>query len=397
VSGERDQHRLDRGGSTEFDRQGPVLEGVEVTDVQYTAAWETRAGLRPLDLSAAAKPCIPHSGWMHFADLVLRGALPHAARYDWAIGDCSFDEIERLATRSGRGEGVRTALLDLGNELRAEAWAYLSIGAGGVSVWIGAAEQSLLDAGRDWARARLPEAGPQGSSVPIAFWSLGSYGASHLTRTLEVPPWAEIAGNYPRAVRAQLVPLLSGGPPTAAGQLLLWHGEPGAGKTHVVRALAWEWRGWCDVHYVTDPEEFFGRAAYMLEVIVDEDADEDDERWRLLVLEDTGELLSADAKERTGQGLSRFLNVVDGILGQGLRLLVLVTTNELLRRLHPAVSRPGRCASAVEFTSFTADEAARWLAARGLEPEHRSRTDAELLAAAEGRDAAVDDERRVGF
>jgi ATPase family associated with various cellular activities (AAA) len=334
---------------------------------------------------------------MHFADLVLRGALPHAARYDWAIGDCSFDEIECLAIRSGRGEGVRTALLDLGNELGAEAWAYLSIGAGGVSVWIGAAEQSLLDAGRDWVRARLPEAGPQGSSVPIAFWSLGSYGASRLTRTLEVPPWTEIAGNYPRAVRAQLVPLLSGGPPTAAGQLLLWHGEPGAGKTHVVRALAWEWRGWCDVHYVTDPEEFFGRAAYMLEVIVDEDGDEDDERWRLLVLEDTGELLSADAKERTGQGLSRFLNVVDGILGQGLRLLVLVTTNELLRRLHPAVSRPGRCASAVEFTSFTADEAARWLAARGLESEHRSRTLAELYAKAEGREAAVDDERRVGF
>jgi hypothetical protein len=112
-----------------------------VTDVQYTAAWETRAGLRPLDLSAPAGPCIPHSGWMHFADLVLRDALPHAARYDWAIGDCSFDEIERLATRSGRGEGVRTALLDLGNELGAEAWAYLSIGAGGVSVWIGAAER----------------------------------------------------------------------------------------------------------------------------------------------------------------------------------------------------------------------------------------------------------------
>ena len=50
--------------------------------------------------------------------------------------------------------------------------------------------------------------------------------------------------------------------------------------------------------------------------------------WRLLVLEDTGELLSADARDRAGQGLSRFLNVVDGLIGQGLRVLVLVTTNE---------------------------------------------------------------------
>ena len=48
-----------------------------------------------------------------------------------------------------------------------------------------------------------------------------------------------------------------------------------------------------------------------------------------------------DAKERTGQALSRFLNVVDGLIGQGLRLLVLVTSNEELGKLHPAVSRPG--------------------------------------------------------
>jgi hypothetical protein len=54
---------------------------------------------------------------------------------------------------------------------------------------------------------------------------------------------------------------------------------------------------------------------------------------------------AADAKEQAGQGLSRFLNVVDSIIGQGLRVLILVTTNEPLRRLHPAVSRPGRCAA----------------------------------------------------
>ena len=53
-----------------------------------------------------------------------------------------------------------------------------------------------------------------------------------------------------------------------------------------------------------------------------DEAPEAEKPWRLLVLEDTGALLSADARERAGQGLSRFLNVVDGLIGQGLRVLV---------------------------------------------------------------------------
>jgi SpoVK/Ycf46/Vps4 family AAA+-type ATPase len=107
----------------------------------------------------------------------------------------------------------------------------------------------------------------------------------------------------------------------------------------------------------------------------------------VLVLEDTGELLSADARERAGQGLSRFLNVVDGLIGQGLRVLVLVTTNEEIRKLHPAVSRPGRCAANVEFASFDAAEASEWLEAHGLPDENRaSRTLASLYAQLEGRD-----------
>ena len=84
----------------------------------------------------------------------------------------------------------------------------------------------------------------------------------------------------------------------------------------------------------------------MLDVLLDDDDDESG--WRLLILEDTGELLAADAKYQTGQGLSRLLNVVDGLIGQGLRVIVLVTTNEPLRAAPPGgrpagpVRRPGR-------------------------------------------------------
>src|SRR5205823_5714536 len=88
-----------------------------------------------------------------------------------------------------------------------------------------------------------------------------------------------------------------------------------------------------------------------------------DEAWRLLILEDTGELLGPDAKANVGQALSRLLNLVDGLIGQGLRLLVLVTTNEPLERIHPAVARPGRCLSRIEFDPLTKAEANEWLRA----------------------------------
>jgi hypothetical protein len=127
-----------------------------------------------------------------------------------------------------------------------------------------------------------------------------------------------------------------------------------------------------------------------------ENGGEDSRQWRLLVLEDTGELLTADARSVIGQGLSRFLNVVDGLIGQGLRVLVLVTTNEEIRKLHPAVARPGRCAANIEFLRLDAPAASAWLQRHGLAAGGRgSRTLASLYAELEGRDPA--DEQLVGF
>jgi hypothetical protein len=369
----------------------------ELTD----SAQNAREIIRTLELSVADEPYVPHSGWTHFCDLVVRGVLPHAANFGWPVDGQSLDPLADVAVRSGRNDRVVSALVDLSDELGGLAWAYVTVPSDRINVNVGSSDRALLDRAREWFRERFPETVATESTVPIAFWSLGPHGATRRTRSIEVPAWPEIAGNYPRSVRAQLDPLLRGRPPVEGGQLILWHGVPGAGKTHVVRALAWEWRAWCDVHYVTDPEEFFGRAAYMLDVLLNDeyDDDEDGDRWRVLVLEDTGELLSSDAKERTGQGLSRFLNVADGILGQGLRLRILVTTNELLRHLHPAVARPGRCAAAVQFEAFAADEAARWLAARGLHPEEKERTLAELYAVTDGRTLEREQEQRkkIGF
>ncbi len=237
------------------------------------------------------------------------------------------------------------------------------------------------------------------SRVPITFWTNGPFGPVSRLRKIEAASWDDIDGNYTAAVNEELGSLMKwDGGPAKDGQLLLWQGPPGTGKTWGLRALATEWSSWAEFHYITDPDAFFvSNPSYMIDVLLSDsymaierdsgdvyEETDADGKWRVLILEDTGELLSANAKEQYGQGLSRLLNVVDGMIGQGLRVLALVTTNDELGDLHPAVARPGRCASQIEFAALTAAEASAWLG----EETDTGGTVAELYARAhEGEDA----------
>jgi hypothetical protein len=230
----------------------------------------------------------------------------------------------------------------------------------------------------------FPPPDPSSShEVPVTFWMYTPQGPRPSWRPIAVPAWDEIDTNYAAATREQLAALMSDFQPARGGQLVLWHGEAGTGKTFALRALAWEWREWCQIHYIVDPDSFFGEHAdYLMSVLLEPpfpmmvggerfgpsvgvtayqevledfegDGDEDDRLWRLLVMEDT----------------------------------VLVTTNEEIKKLHPAVARPGRCAANVMFDALSREEASEWLGAHGVDEESReARTLASLYAQAEGRD-----------
>lgn len=191
-----------------------------------------------------------------------------------------------------------------------------------------------------------------------------------------------------------------GGPPPG-GRLLLWHGEPGTGKTSAIRTLTGEWRSWTEFQFVTDPEEFLRNPSYLMTTLSDRRSSQPSgpaDRWRILVLEDSGEYLAPDAKHVHGQALSRLLNLCDGVLGQAMRALVLATTNEPLRTLHPALVRPGRCLADIGFGRFGKADIARWAAGRGVErPAVPSATLADLYAFGDGRDGAAERKPPVGF
>ncbi|MBU1082648.1 MAG: AAA family ATPase [Spirochaetes bacterium] len=140
------------------------------------------------------------------------------------------------------------------------------------------------------------------------------------------------------------------------GKVVLLHGVPGTGKSHLIKSLITEWYKGKDsytTHIIGKPSIFFqSMDAYTAATQMFKRC--------MFVFEDGASLL--DEQKRLGiDSFSSLLNITDGIVSSGRKDIFIFTFNNPISSIDTAFLRPGRLFTSIPFNDLTIEEATNWI------------------------------------
>jgi len=122
------------------------------------------------------------------------------------------------------------------------------------------------------------------------------------------------------------------------GKLLFFHGEPGTGKTHLLKSMLGELKDKYISYIISTPVDFFHNNGYNQLV------EGQDPKTRLaLIFEDADSLVSEDARDRYPDAFSMLANSTSGLIGSGRNDIFIFTFNRDVRKIDSALLRECRC------------------------------------------------------
>jgi ATP-dependent 26S proteasome regulatory subunit len=183
------------------------------------------------------------------------------------------------------------------------------------------------------------------------------------------------------------------------GRVAILNGEPGTGKTFLVRGLLNDIK---DAVMVIVPANLVVQLAQpgMIPALVELHKDSG-ERPIIFLIEDADEVLATRMGDNMS-AVSAVLNLGDGILGKLLDIRLICTTNAKHQDLDAAIMRPGRLSAHVSVDALPYEKAQvvyrRLLGAEAELPRHREYTLAEIYQMAFDKGwKPAKETKKVGF